>query len=203
MCTDTVSIKKTFIAVDLDGKWLTSTEGTNADDINKQLLECFLSNKMNRKRLPAWIDSGCKIRERIEPIDIEVWVPNPDKPGYLQLGRTKTIYEVEAELKARLKADGYWEYLDYFDICAALNEKETKAQTWPKHRWIACYVVTGGSEGYYVHVDIVYGGQDVIIDQYGKNKDVWCRRLIFLGKLLSDHNMAWEIAKACGNHLGA
>jgi hypothetical protein len=29
-----------------------------------------------------------------------------------------------------------------------------------KYRWIACYAVTGGSEGWYVHIDLVLSGYD-------------------------------------------
>jgi hypothetical protein len=27
--------------------------------------------------------------------------------------------------------------------------------TWPEGRWIACYAVRGGSEGWYVHIDVI------------------------------------------------
>ena len=44
---------------------------------------------------------------------------------------------------------------EYFDLCI-----ETDQTFWSlveSYRWIACYPVTGGSEGHYIHVDLIHG----------------------------------------------
>jgi hypothetical protein len=73
--------------------------------------------------------------------------------------------------------------LDYF-----CNEDNTKKGTWPlKYTWIACYYVTGGSEGYYFHIDMINGNE---------------RELLFLGKtLIESRELAAEINAAIANIL--
>ena len=45
----------------------------------------------------------------------------------------------------------------------SLSTDVEKDEPWPeKFRWVACYVVTGDSEGHYIHVDLIdgyHGGQ--------------------------------------------
>ena len=68
---------------------------------------------------------------------------------------------------------GPWdEYFSYSDMCG--NPPVTAK--WPEdYRWIAVYVVTGGSEGLYLHVDLIAGDKP--------------RRQFFIGKSLSSR---WE-----------
>jgi hypothetical protein len=58
---------------------------------------------------------------------------------------------------------------------------------WPAgYRWIACYPVTGGSEGYYVHVDRVFATKD----------GHWAHETLILSKCWS-FDLACKIAHAC------
>jgi hypothetical protein len=56
------------------------------------------------------------------------------------------------------------------------------------YNFIACYAVTGGSEGHYVHVDI-------ITDEHRKN--------LFLAKTFKGMDHAWKIAAHIGKMLNA
>jgi len=116
-----------------------------------------------------------------EPIDIEVWEPNPEKPGYLRFVRMKTVQEVFDELEARLKTDKllpdeYFTISPEYDRCP---EMET-----PKDWWrIACFAVKGVNEGHYVHIGIIRAG--------GEYRD------LFLGKTFQGLDYALKVAGAC------
>jgi hypothetical protein len=57
-----------------------------------------------------------------------------------------------------------------------------------KYDWIACYAVTGGSEGHYVHVDIIQDDK---------------RTLLYLAKTFLGYDHACEIAAHIGKTLNA
>lgn len=87
---------------------------------------------------------------------------------------------------------------EYFHIASSRYEQPVSPQssvltavaTWPdRYRWIACYAVTGGSEGHYIHVDIVYDD---------KRRD-----LVFLGKTFQGMGHAQKMAAKCAEELGA
>lgn len=61
---------------------------------------------------------------------------------------------------------------------------------WPDNvKWIACYAVTGGSEGHYIHVDVIYTDQR--------------RDMAFMGKTFQGMAHAQAIANRCAELLGA
>lgn len=87
---------------------------------------------------------------------------------------------------------------EYFHIASSQTETPISGwsaglvsmATWPDRvRWIACYAVTGGSEGHYIHVDLIY---------YDKRRD-----LVFLGKTFQGMEHAQKIAAKCADELGA
>jgi len=128
---------------------------------------------------------------------IQLDVTATDEDGYVHTMRTKTIQEVYDELVARLKfednlPDEYFSlsvairYNDIGDRCGTGLHKDDE---WPEYHWIACYPVTGNSEGHYIHVDI--------IDKDGRATN------IFLAKTFHGFERAAEIAAACAWHLGA
>lgn len=56
--------------------------------------------------------------------------------------------------------DGLFDEMDYFAISGS---RKTKGAEWPKFHWVSVYYVTGGSEGFYLHVDTINsndGGND-------------------------------------------
>ena len=47
--------------------------------------------------------------------------------------------------------------LDEMDYFAISGSRHTEDALWPEFHWISVYYVTGGSEGYYLHVDVIDG----------------------------------------------
>lgn len=64
-----------------------------------------------------------------------------------------------------------------------------------RFRWVSCYAVTGGSEGHYVHVDLVTDG-------YGAKGEAECRHLASV-KTFQGMEHAQKIAARCAQLLGA
>jgi hypothetical protein len=100
-----------------------------------------------------------------QPIEVEVWEPNPDKPGYLRFVRMKSVQEVYDELKARLKADDLLPD-DYFQISSDFRYsdeywgKKLNEIPMPQHYWrIIAFAVKGASEGHYIHIGVILNGQ--------------------------------------------
>jgi hypothetical protein len=93
---------------------------------------------------PANDDDRTSRDKRRAPIDLEH--PRP-------------IRDVIRDLNARLKSeieqsgeDGFgWPY--YLD-----PDQQIMPRAW---RWIACYAVKGGSEGYWVHIDLIMADGDI------------------------------------------
>lgn len=89
------------------------------------------------------------------PIEIELWEPNPEKPGYLRFVRMKTYQEVFDELHARLKSENLVPD-EYFNICSRYNERPEKMPV-PSEYWrVISFAVKGSSEGNYIHKDQKY-----------------------------------------------
>lgn len=107
--------------------------------------------------------------EPIVTIETDLWLPNPDKPGFLKFERKRTINEVFNDIVQALKEQNVWDMLDYFSIS---TENRDGDEPFPEHRWISVFVVKGGSEGYYFHIEVIHEGK---------------RYLIYLGKTLSEN----------------
>lgn len=124
-----------------------------------------------------------------EPIDIEVWEPNPEKPGYLRFVRMKTIQEVFDELKARLEADGllpdeYFMVSSEYRLSDRYRGKKLDEIPVPEKYWrVVCFAVKGTSEGHYIHVGVIQAG--------GQYQD------LFLGKTFQGLDFALKVANAC------
>lgn len=89
----------------------------------------------------------------IAPIDLE------------KLPIQEIAYQLRRELEGM--ADGIGANVDYCSVSSALGYTIVKGkgltindgrrnQLIGKYRWIACYAVTGGNEGHYVHVDRIW-----------------------------------------------
>jgi len=111
-------------------------------------------------------------------IELEEWVPTGD--GMLRYVQGRLMGDIMKEL---------WPHIhhlvdEYFNI-----DHEQVGKRWPKGvRWIACYAVTGGSEGWYVHIDAIFDGQ---------------RKMMFLGKTFMGMVHARKIADRCADLLGS
>jgi hypothetical protein len=105
-------------------------------------------------------------------IDTQVWEKRPD--GYLYPIRVKTVHEVLAEIRAAVGPDpaGAEEYL-------MASNWVPNEQPWPTGR-IAVFVVTGDSEGHYLHVEV--------LSDPG-------HQLVLLGKTFHGKDAAWALAR--------
>lgn len=92
------------------------------------------------------------VGKRISYIETKIWEPVPEKPCMVRVVRNKTIQEVYDEVVMFLKENNVFDELDYFLIS---NNKDAE---FPSDNWIACYAVVGGSEGHYIHVDVIGTG---------------------------------------------
>ena len=122
----------------------------------------------------------------MDVIEIQQWQGS-------KLLKTRTLGEVRTEIGARLHelkdADdpthSLYGHLDYLSL-GGLTEGHLP---WPSSwSWIACFVVTGGSEGHYLHVEVITNDQ---------------RWLLYLGKTFSGIDKALEISNALTKMLGA
>ena len=79
-------------------------------------------------------------------IRVHEWAPNPERPGYLVLVRTRTVGEVWTDLCTELGEypDGGEEYL---------TTMIPRVQEWPAGL-IVVFSVNGSSEGDYTHVEV-------------------------------------------------
>ena len=129
----------------------------------------------------------CKLPE--EPVEIQVFEPVPDKPGYQQWSHNRTLAEVLGELNARLLARDLEPDEYGFDIMPrAEGFERSRDLSWPDYRWIACFAVTGSNEGHYIHIEAIKDNR---------------RELIYVAKTFQGMGRAFEIARACAEILGA
>jgi hypothetical protein len=100
--------------------------------------------------------------------------------------------ETWGDLLKTLTAAGFAEdeYLSSQAIGLGLSRQEWEAKPiWSDGtRWIACYWVRGGSEGYYVHIDELTAGNDPSTRDYTTKNQI-------LGKFWD-----WERAQECANY---
>ena len=71
----------------------------------------------------------------------------------LTITETDTVVDVCRKLRAVLDEGDLID--EYFSVSGMVEQP-----FWTlvgSYRWIACYAVTGGSEGHYIHVDLVQG----------------------------------------------
>lgn len=131
--------------------------------------------------------------KELKPIEIDLWEPAQDKPGWVQQTGRKSIQQVYNELVEYLKAaDVRFDELEYFDVSVTAEHEHGLNTPFPAYRWIACYPVRGGCEGYYIHVDVLTRGRSYTI---------------FLGKTLYEgdegFSRAAAVANACAKALQA
>lgn len=117
-------------------------------------------------------------------IETEIWIPNPEKPGYLMLERKKTYAEVFEELVQVLKEQGVYDGLDYFSNMMRREQEKGEFRDW---RWIACYAVEGGNEGHYIHVATIFDN----------TSEHWKTETVFMGKTFMGMDHALNVANIC------
>lgn len=117
-----------------------------------------------------------------QPIQIEIYGPNPDKPGYLKRLRTRSYREVFDDLEAGLQAA---EMVDEYISLNCRNDDPHQQAPIASYRWISVYAVRGDSEGYYIHIDFI-------------RQDAQSSRIVesfAMIKTCGNFDRGWEIAK--------
>lgn len=134
---------------------------------------------------------------RIDPAN---WRPDPERPGFQIRGTRLASKQVFARLQKALRTlpvpDEVAQWLDgsttarsVLDLCDYFSFGPCGADgdgPLPEFDWIACYAMTGGSEGHYVHVDLLGNGDN----------DVAVYRLA-VGKTFGGWEVAWFVAQLC------
>lgn len=104
-----------------------------------------------------------------------------------------TIRQLYEALRPELeKLDDAFEY---FSISTKHTDTAREHEPIGRYRWIACYAVTGGSEGHYIHVDRIYEAEP-----YARQ---FTYEPIFLAKTFGGYERACQIAAYLGSRLDA
>ena len=107
----------------------------------------------------------------------------------LTITATNTVADVYQKLRDILEAEGLID--EYFSLSIVTDQTFWKLVE--GCRWIACYAVTGGSEGHYIHVDLIHG-----YDQEWTGKALH----LITGKTFLGLAHALKIANRCAELLG-
>ncbi|MFA5183580.1 MAG: hypothetical protein WC405_19910 [Syntrophales bacterium] len=123
-----------------------------------------------------------------EPFVTSIYVPNTEKPGYLKFERMATVGELYDYCKAALEEAGILERLDYFHIVRGDSEEERAVPLPDELRWLVVFAVTGASEGFYIHVEVIYPGSRKLLilgKDLGSKMDTALQAVNVLAPLLS------------------
>jgi len=71
----------------------------------------------------------------------------------MTITQTDTVADVCRKLRGVLQAEDLID--EYFSV--SIDRDQPFFKLAENYRWIACYAVTGGSEGHYVHIDLIHG----------------------------------------------
>lgn len=75
---------------------------------------------------------------------------------------------------------------EYFTISGGLSSDDNNRPFPQEYNWLSVFPVTGGSEGHYIHIEVINGEK---------------RELLFLAKTFRGMDHAWEISKQIGRLL--
>jgi len=103
----------------------------------------------------------------------------------------RRVSEVLREVNTAIEAAGieFGEY-GFSDMTAYSSVPDFPTNV----RWVACFPVVGGSEGYYVHIEIIWQACDSDIEFNPRSRE-YARRLVGLAKTWTAES-ATEIANA-------
>lgn len=114
-----------------------------ADEFNARGWE-WIHNLQNDPNCEPYMDNICYSSEdEFSTFDVNM-------RGYVRNVKPKSIRTVFNWVKAEVSKTVDLEQFDYFQISCS---EDREGGSWPLNARIACFAVTGGSEGHYVHVD--------------------------------------------------
>jgi len=135
------------------------------------------------------LNAGMDSKKSVEPIEIEVFEPDPEKPGYLRFVRIKTLQEIFDELYSRLESldllpDEYFSISPDYRYLQKYRGKKHDEIPLPENCWrIISFAVRGASEGHYIHVGAITTEGEYLN--------------LFLGKTFRGLDFALMVANAC------
>ena len=104
----------------------------------------------------------------------EIYKPHPEKPGYLLFDRMRTLGDLMEYCKEALEPSGVLDQLEYFSPMWRKKDDDPLPE---RIKWLVVFVVTGGSEGHYIHIEAITTNDD---PRRGHD-----RELLILGKSLA------------------
>ena len=110
-------------------------------------------------------------------------------------GSPSTLREITEILRKEIEQlDG----VEYFGLCPEVSVLVTSLADQPldwtdQYRWLACYAVTGGSEGWYIHVELIHPTRIGVAN----------RQSLMMGKTFSGYDVAARLAGYIGARLQA
>ena len=114
-------------------------------------------------------------------------------PSCLGIDGETTLGEAGGLIGAELKRLGLFDELDYFNTDYQIDKATKLKDVLAIHfNWIAVWAVPGGSEGHYIHVELV-GEAQAQEDRIAGRK---VSRCIFLGKTFMGLDHAMDVVKA-------
>jgi len=117
----------------------------------------------------------------------------PCEEDVIEEDTRKTVQEVMYEIHRREKKT--WD--EYVSSSVAINSAMSAITKWPsKYRSTAVYVVTGGSEGYYLHVEL-----NGVMNDDGTSEDG--KTMIIAKSLGATWRQCWASAGRIARMLGA
>lgn len=87
----------------------------------------------------------------MKKIETEIWEPVPDKPHCVRYVGQRLAFDVYKEVKELLKSENLMPD-EYLLIGSRFEKPDMEI---PKIEDVMCYAKWGGSEGVYLHVDII------------------------------------------------
>ena len=122
----------------------------------------------------------------VDKINIQLWEPVPDKPGYVREAGRLPIDEVCNQLNTKLKELNIAPDEYGFNLRRDYSSRDSDVgKEFPAWCWFACYPVTGSSEGYYMHIDV--------FTQQGEHKNLFLAKTLQEGQ--SGMEYAYEVCK--------
>jgi hypothetical protein len=130
---------------------------------------------------------------KLGKIDFVDWQEVPGQPGHPGMYRNdspnKKVKDVLKELNDSLTKMYCSPEESEFSDMSRMGERigiwtvdSQGDRLFPDAHWIACYPITGGSEGHYIHIDLIYSDGS--------------REMLFLAKTFEGFDRAAQIAMA-------
>jgi hypothetical protein len=120
---------------------------------------CKLQYELSKEELAKIFGPGEVTKTKPGELVLEDWAPivelaTGEKTGYTTRVKGRPLEEIYKKVISRIEDNGL--IIDEYATISSDARLEHKLEEWPDDvSRIMCYAVRGGSEGHYVHVDVV------------------------------------------------